>query len=329
MTARSQFVTITRMKAVVYDTYGLPEVLQVKDIPKPKLKDNELLVRVENVAVTVADSRIRGARFPKGFAPFARLAFGVFRPRKKVLGSCFSGVVAAVGSSVDNFAIGDEVCGTSGAKMGAYAEYVAVSAHKPIVKKPKGVSHKDAAGVLFGGTAALYFLRDRAKVFKGQNLLINGASGAVGTNGVQLARHFGASVTAVTSAANADLVKSLGAHKVVDYEKQNLTMLSQKYDVVLDTVGNIPIKAGKKLLTKDGKLLLMVASLPQMFQSSSQVLTGVAPEKVDDMAFLLSLVGRGELKVVIDKVYAIEDIVEAHRHVEKRNKKGNVVLSIT
>lgn len=321
---------MNHMKAAVCSHYGPADVVTVQDVPRPQPKANEVLVKVYSTAVTAADSRIRAARFPKGFTVFARLAFGVAKPRQKVLGSCFSGVVEAVGPKATEFAIGEEVCGMTGIKMGAHAEYIVVRCDKAIVKKPARISHDDAAAMMFGGTAALFFLRDKAKVAGGNKVLINGASGAVGTNAVQIAKYLGGEVTAVTSADNEELVRSIGADRVIDYTKTQLVGLEDKFDVILDAVGNIDIKSGVSLLNSDGRLALMVASLSQMFASAryKQVVTGTAAERKEDIAFLLGLMEERKLMAVIDSAYSLDDIAQAHARADGGNKKGNIVIKV-
>lgn len=316
------------MKVAITNSYGPPEVFQITDLPDPKTKHNEILVKVKATAVTAADSRIRGARFPKGFGFFARLVFGITKPRAQILGSTFSGVVTELGEGVTNFKVGDEVCGMTGIKMGTYAEYITISNFKSIAKKPTTITHQDAAGMLFGGTAALYFLREKLGIKKGEHVVINGASGAVGTNAVQLAKYFGAKVTGVTSGDNAKLVRELGAEEIIDYTKQDLVGFDQKFDVVLDTVGNISPKAAKSLLNPNGRAGLMVGSLWEMLRMHGSVKGGTATEKSEDIEFLLSLMERGTLKTVIDKTYSLEQIAEAHRRVDSGRKVGNNVIKL-
>ena len=299
------------MKAAVYTQYGSPNVVSVKEVPMPTPNKDELLVRVVASAVTVADGRIRAARFPRGFGVLARLAFGLFRPNHHILGSCFSGVVEAVGESVTGFSVGDEVAGMTGMRMGAHAEYVTISAKKSVVHKPKNVSHDDAAGVLFGGTAALYFMRDIGHVSRGQSALVIGASGVVGGNAVQLAAHAGARVTRVTSG---------------DTKPQSI---SDRFDIVLDTVGAITIKDGVRLLKPGGHLLLMVASLGQMLTFNPRVKTATATEKPSDIAHLLQLVSEGALRVRIDSTFTLDQIREAHARLESSKKKGTIILHVS
>jgi NADPH:quinone reductase-like Zn-dependent oxidoreductase len=313
------------VRAAVVDRYGAPDVVRVAEVVRPEPRAGEVLVRVEAAAVTSADSRIRAARFPAGFAVFARLAFGIRRPRRRVLGSAFSGVVEAVGSRVGDVAAGEQVCGMTGAKLGAHAEFVAVPADR-LARKPAEVSHEQAAGLLFGGTTALHFLRDRAKVRPGASVLVNGASGGIGTNAVQLARHFGASVTAVTSTANIGLVRNLGADRVVDYTRDDLSAMDERYDVVLDTVGNLSIASGRRLLTAHGVLLLVVADLGETIRARGNVKAGPAPERVADFNLLLQLAARGELTVVLDQIHGLDDIADAHRRVDTGHKVGNVIV---
>ncbi|WDZ86586.1 NAD(P)-dependent alcohol dehydrogenase [Micromonospora cathayae] len=313
------------MRAAVIDRYGTPDVVRITDVPTPTPRADEVLVRVVATAVTAADSRIRAARFPKGFAPFARLAFGASRPRRTILGGVFSGRVEAVGATVTGLSPGDEVCGMTGVRLGAHAQYVVVPA-KRIVRKPAKVTHEDAAGVLFGGTTALYFLRDRAAVRPGQSVLVNGASGAIGTNAVQLARHFGASVTAVTSTRNNRLVTELGADRVIDYTTTDLADVPDRFDVVLDTVGNLSPASGRRLLTDKGVLLLAAADLWATVRARGAVKAGAAPERVEDIELLLLMVADGELSAVVDRVCDLDGIAAAHQRVDSGRKVGNIIV---
>lgn len=313
------------MRAAVVDRYGPPEVARVVEVPDPTPGAGDVLVRVAAAAVTSGDARIRGARFPAGFAPFARLGLGLTRPRRRVLGLCFSGVVEAVGRDVTGFAVGDEVAGMSGARMGAHAELVAVPAGR-VVAKPAGVSHEAAAGVLFGGTTALFYLR-QAGVRAGASVLVAGASGAVGTNLVQLAKRLGATVTAVTSGANAGLVERLGADRVIDYTATDLATVPDRFDVVVDAVGSLGITGGGGLLAPGGVLVLGVAGLGETLRARGNVRAGAAPERAADFAELLALVAAGELEVVLDEVVPLAEIAAAYRRVDSGRKVGNVVVT--
>lgn len=318
------------MKAAVYHEYGAPSVVSVQEVPKPAVKAGQLRIKVHASAVTAADSRIRAARFPKGFGFIAKLAFGYPRPKKAILGSCYSGVVDAVGDGVTAFTVGDEVTGMNGIAMGAHAEYIVVKATGGIAKKPSSVSHEDAAGVVFGGTAALYFLRNQGAIQKHETILVNGASGAVGSNAVQLAHYFGATVTAVCSGEHEEIMKDIGASTVIDYTKHAWDEAETTYDVILDAVGTIAPKQGVQKLTERGRLLLMVPSIGEMLKAPlyKKVKTGTATEKGEDIAFLLGLLEDKKLKVVVDSVHTLDQIVQAHERADSKGKIGNVIVKI-
>lgn len=313
------------MRAAVNESYGPPEVVHVVDVPAPTAGPRDVLVRVHAAAVTAADARLRGARFPRGFAVLGRLALGVRRPRRQILGGVFSGVVEAVGEKVQGFAVGDEVCGSTGMRMGAHAELVAAPAAK-VVRLPAGVSHEDAAAILFGGSTALHFLRDKAGVRPGQKVLVNGASGAIGTVAVQLARRYGATVTGVTSTPNLALVTDLGAQHVVDHTTTRVTDLTERFDVVLDTVGNLDAEAGRRLLTDDGVLILAVAGLAQVIRARGNVKAGPAPERSENFACLVGLLAAGRIRAVIEAVDDLDGIAAMHARVDSGHKVGNLVV---
>lgn len=314
------------MKVAQFTKYGPPEVITIEEVDTPKPKKGQLLVKVIASSVTAADARIRAARFPKGLGFFARLAFGVLKPRVTVLGSTYSGVVEEAGAGVSGYAVGDQVCGMTVIKFGTHAQYIVVNPQKSTTKKPSTISHEEAAGMLFGATAALAFVRDKLHVSAGDAVLINGASGAVGTHAVQLARYYGGDVTAVTSAKNSELVRLLGAKQVIDYNEHDVASLEQRYDVVLDAVGNLHPKTAKKLLKKGGRAGLMVASLSDMVQSRGPIKTGAATEKASDMDVLLSLVQQGDLQTVIDSEYGLDAIVDAHTRADSRHAAGAIIV---
>ncbi len=313
------------MRAVVVDRYGAPDVARVVEVPRPSPRKGEVLVRVVAAAVTSGDARIRGARFPPGFALPVRLAFGLRGPRRRILGMVFSGIVEDVGPGVTNLAPGHAVCGMTGTSMGAHAEFVSVATRR-VAAVPDGVSHADAAGLLFGGSTALYFLRDKASVGPGMTVLVNGASGAVGSNAVQLARHFGATVTAVTSAGNADLVRRLGAERVIDYAVSDVRTLADRFDIVFDAVGNLSIASGRRLLRDGGVLVLAVASLWDMLRARRGVVAGSGPERAADFEWLLQLVAANQLTVVVDRTFSLDHIGDAYRLVDSGHKRGNVIV---
>ncbi len=316
------------MRAGVVERYGPPSVVRIETVADPVAGRGEVLVRVMASTVNSGDARIRGARFPRGFALPGRLALGLRGPRASVLGVVFAGVVEATGAGADGVAVGDRVCGMTGARMGAHAELVAVSASR-LVRIADEVSFDDAAGVLFGGTTALYFLRDRAAVRSGERVLVVGASGAVGTNAVQLAKHLGATVTAVTSAGNAELARELGADRVIDYRVDPIAALGdrgERFDVVFDTVGVLSPATGRPLLAEGGRLLLAAATLGEIVTARGPVKTGTAPQRTEDFTTLLELVGSGALRVVRDGALALDRLAEAHARVDAGRKVGNLVL---
>ncbi len=318
------------MKAVVYNEYGPPEVLQLKEIEKPAPKDNEVLIRVYATSVNSGDIRMRKAD------PFAvRFMLGLFRPRKNIPGVVFAGRIEATGKTVTRFKAGDEVYGSTFLKFGAYAEYLCLPEDGILAIKPANLTYGEAAVIPFGGNTALYFLK-KANIQSGQKLLIYGASGATGTAAVQLAKYFGAEVTAVCSGGNIALVKSLGADTVIDYTKEDFTKNGEQYDIVFDTVGYSPFSGSVRSLKKNGFYLRLVHMSPGpilrglwiSMTGNKKVIGGVASGSAKDLVFLNKLIEAGHLKPVIDKTYPLEKIVEAHRYVEAGHKKGNVVITI-
>ncbi len=311
------------MRAVVVERYGPPEQARIADLPIPTAGPDEVLVRIEAVAVTAGDARIRAGRFPHGFGIPARLAIGVRGPRRKVLGTSFSGVIEKVGAKVTGFGPGDEVAGMNGARMGAHAQYAAIRP-KAMALKPHEVNHASAAGALFGGTTALHFLRDR--VTSGSRVLVNGASGAVGTSAVQLAALLGAEVTAVTSARNQELVTRLGASQVIDYRTSPVRRLPGTFDVVLDAVGTIDRATGLALAGERGTVILAAANLVETVRAGGRVLAGSAAERPEDVAHLLHLLEGRRLDPVTEVLGDLGSIVEAYRRVDSGHKVGNLVV---
>jgi NADPH:quinone reductase-like Zn-dependent oxidoreductase len=322
------------MKAIVYTEYGSPDVLQLKEVEKPAPRDNEVLIKVHSTTVTSGDCRMRALNVPVGFGLVSRLVFGIFRPKQQILGSELAGEIEAAGKDVSKFKPGDLVFAMGGFGMSCYVEYKAMPADGLVILKPANLSFEEAAAIPFGGTTALDFFR-RGKIQGGEKVLINGASGGVGTAAVQIARHFGAEVTGVCSTANLELVKSLGADKVIDYTKEDFTENGETYDIIMDTVGTAPFSRCKDSLTRKGRLLLVLGGLPDMLQapwvsmtSSKKVVAGPAAERAEDLHFLAKLAEAGKFKPVIDRRYPLEQIAEAHRYVEKGHKKGNVVITV-
>jgi NADPH:quinone reductase-like Zn-dependent oxidoreductase len=322
------------MRAIVCERYGPPDVLRLREMATPVPKDDEVLVRVRATTVTSADCRVRSMTVPLGFGLVSRLFFGVTKPRQPILGSEFAGEVAAVGRAVRNFSPGDPVFGMGGARMGCHAEYKCVPESGALAIRPYRLACEDAAAIPFGGTTALDFLR-RAGLETGERILVNGASGAVGTAAVQLARHFGADVTAVCSAPNHDLVRSLGASRVIDYTSEDFTRNGERYDVIVDTAGTAPYSRCKESLKERGRLLLVLAGLPDMLPipwvsltSGRRIIAGPATETAEDLRFLADLAQKGEFRPVIDRRYPFEQVAEAHAYVDTGRKRGNVVVTL-
>ncbi|MFV1975751.1 MAG: NAD(P)-dependent alcohol dehydrogenase [Candidatus Scalindua sp.] len=318
------------MKAIAWTKYGDPEVLKLKEFEKPTPKNDEVLIKIYASSVTAGDSRLRAFRVPMGFWLPTRIVFGLIKPRNPIPGMDISGAIELIGKDVKLFKKGDKVYGTTGMRLGANAEYTCLSENSALVKRPNNTSHEQAAAVLFGGLTAIYFLRDKANIQRGQKVLVNGASGAVGTASIQLAKYYGAEVTGVCSTSNIELVKSLGAKKVIDYTKEDFTRNNEIYDVILDTVGNLSLPQCRKLLAKQGKLILINTGLLTNLSSIARknVICGVAGESKEGLNFLRERVEAGDIKAVIDRTYPLEKTADAHRYVDKGHKKGNVVISV-
>jgi NADPH:quinone reductase-like Zn-dependent oxidoreductase len=323
-----------QMKAIVYERYGPPEVVHPADVAKPAPKANEVLIRTHATTVTSGDWRARSLQMPRGFGFLGRLAFGISRPRQPILGTELAGEIESVGADVVNFKAGDKVFAFAGAAMGCHAEFKCMPASGAVALRPAKLTCGEAVALSFGGTTALSFLR-RAKIQRGEKVLINGASGGVGTAAVQLAKHFGATVTAVCSSANAELVRSLGADRVIDYGKENFAANGERYDIIVDTAGTAPWARSKGSLNKGGRLLLVLGGLPDLLRapmvamtSDKRIIAGPAPVRAEDMRLLAGLAEAGEFKAVIERRYPVEQIVEAHRHVDAGHKRGNVVVTL-
>ena len=320
------------MKAVVQDRYGPPEVLRIEEVERPVPGDDEVLIRVRASTVTQSDTHVRAAN-----PIFWHLVFGFRRPRWRTLGVELAGVVEAVGAAVSEFKVGDAVFGSPSTYFGAHAEYVCVRESGALALKPAGMSFDEAAAVCDGAGQALGTL-EKAEAREGRHLVIYGASGALGTAAVQLAKHFGARVTAVCSTRNVELVRSLGADEVVDYLQQDFTKTGQRYDAVIDAVGKYSFRRGRRALkpggvyvaTDGGRLLLETFAwwVATRMAGSKKVRIGSGRRRKEDVLFLKELIETGEFRAVVDRRYPMEQAADAHRYVETWRKAGNVVLMI-
>lgn len=313
------------MKAVVFDSYGPPSVLKLTEVDTPVPVKGEILIRIKATAVNTGDVRLRKAE------PFmVRLFFGLFKPKKHILGVVISGVVEQVTEGVTKYKVGDEVFGLTDMLLSSYAEYVCLPEDAPIALKPQGLTHEQAAVIPFGGHAAMDFLR-KAGVKAGDKVLIYGASGAVGTAAVMLAKYFGAHVTGVCSAANIDMVKSLGADEVIDRNSAAWKGHQGKYDIIFETVDKVKLKVLEPMLEKGGTIILgsaMIGGMLAAMFSKNKVLTGMVEARADDMALLAELATQGKYQAVIDRTYPLSEMSEAHAYVEKGHKKGNVAIVV-
>ncbi len=323
------------MNAIIATQYGSPDVLQLKEVEKPVPKDNEVLIKIHATPVTAADCAMR-----QGPGFIGRLFVGLKKPNKAIPGAEFAGEIETVGSDVKLFTANDQVFGQTGLDSGTYAEYICLPEDGTLARKPANMTYEEAAATAEGALTALPFLRDKGNIRSGHKVLINGASGAVGTAAVQLARHFGADVTGVCSTTNVELVTSLGAERVIDYTKEDFTQSGQTYDIIFDTVGKSSFSRCKGSLTPQGIYLNTAIGPAILFhmlwtsmvgsQKAVITFTGLRPpqERTQDLIFLKERIEAGTLQPVIDKRYPLEQAVEAHRYVDKGHKKGNVVIII-
>ena len=320
------------MNALLCQGYGKPDVITLGNCPIPKPKAHELQIRVQATTVSAADSRIRRQHMPRGFGVLARGVFGLRRPRQPILGGEFSGVVEAVGKNVSHFARGDRVFGMTGLRLGCHAEYLCIDEQGALARVPPGVDMESAAALSFGGTAALYFLR-QGKLNAGERILINGAAGSVGSAAVQLARHLGAQVTAVCRQENHMLVSSLGADILIDYSTRPVFSTANRYDMILDCIGNLSIRDCLTALTDSGRLALVSASLPQLLEgawrccgSKRSLVWGSAPERAEDIAQLARLAQEGHFTPVISQRFYFDQAAAAHACADTGHKQGNLLL---
>lgn len=323
------------MKAIIWPRYGAPEVMQLQEVDQPVPKDQEILVKIHAATVTAGDCEMRRFDLPGWIWLFARLYMGIRQPRHKRLGQEFSGVIAAVGKKVTQYTSGDAIFADTGMHLGAYAEYLCLAASHAIAPKPSNMTFEEAATIPTGGMNALHFLR-MAKVQPGEKVLINGAGGSIGTYGVQIARLWGAEVTVVDTAAKLEMLRDLGADHAIDYTKEDFTQNGQSYDVIIDVVGACSFSRCIQALKSKGRLVLGNPRLGGMMRgvwtsvtSDKKVLFALAEGTTKDYNLLREWIEAGHLKSVIDRSYALDQIVEAHHYVEAGHKAGNVVIKIS
>ena len=322
------------MKAVIYHKYGSPDVLKLAEVEKPTPRDKEVLIKIHATTVTVADTRSRSFTVPPSFWLPARIALGFRKPKKPILGVELAGEIESVGKDVTRLKKGDQVFAATLISYGAYAQYKCLPEDAAIAMKPSNLTSEEAAALPIGGRTALHYLR-KANIQPGQKVLVYGASGSVGTYAVQLARYFGAEVTGVCSTANVELVRSLGANRVIDYTAADFSNNGETYNVIFEAVDKSSFSACMRALKQDGIYLNVTTPLPGMRMLWTKITSGKKlmlgenpPESDEDLNFLKQLVEAGKIKPVIDRHYPLEQIVEAHRYVDQGHKKGNVVITV-
>lgn len=325
------------MKAVLWNKYGPPEVLKIGEAEKPVPKADEVLIRIHTASVTLGDCEIRSLSFGFTMNLMMRALFGIVRPKNRILGQELSGTIEAVGNEVTRFKVGDQVIATPGMKFACYAEYITLKAERKegvLVKKPEKLRFEEAVALPVGGLEALNFVGN-SNLKPGESILINGAGGSIGSMSIQLAKYYGAEVTAVDRADKLEFLKEVGADHVIDYQAQDFTTLGQKYDVILDVVGKANYKRTFNCFKEGGRFIIANPNVPLMWKTRLSRLTSNVKISMDmtvqnnqDMNKFINLVKEGHIKVFIDKVYPMDKIVEAHRYVEQGNKKGNLVIKI-
>ena len=323
------------MKAIVRTHYGPPEVLHIKEIEKPLPKDHEVLIHVKAAEATKADCEMRAFKFPVNwFWLPLRIALGIFKPRKQVLGIYFSGKVVATGKDVTHYRPGDEIFGCCGLRQGAYGEFMCLPERYTMVSKPSNMTFVEAAAVPLGALNALHFMR-RAQIKQGERVLVNGAGGSIGLFAVQIAKSWGATVTAVDSGIKEDMLRSIGADHFVDYQRQNISSLNEKYDIILDMVTRSSYDGCLGLLTSGGRYLMANPRLSDMLRApwtnkftNKKVIFAFARESEAELLALKEMIEAGQIRSVVDKVYSMDQAAEAHQRVETEQRIGSIVISL-
>ena len=322
------------MKAIICPKYGPPEILQLGDIEKPVPKEKEVLIKIHATTVTAGDCEIRGLKFPPMMKLLIRLGFGLKGPRRKVIGQEFAGEIEAVGKSVTRFKKGDKIFGSPGMKLGTYAEYCCLPEDGPMIIKPPEITFGEGAAIPLGGLEALHFLR-KGNIQKGEKVLIIGAGGSIGTAGIQLARNFGGKITAIDSTSKLDKMLSIGAEQVIDFTKEDFTKMGQTYDVIFDIVGKNSFSDCIGLLNENGRYLIANPGLSHKFKaillsmrSNKKVISDYTVQRSEDLSYLAEQIVGGKIKILIDKVFPLEQMVKAHQYVETGAKKGNLVITV-
>ena len=325
------------MKAILHTRYGSPDLLLLKEVDRPIPKDKEVLIRVHATTVSTGDCNMRNFTFvTKSMLPMAKLMFGIRKPwKERILGTELAGEVVGAGKDVTRFKVGDRVFGSTGMSGGGHAQYACLPEAAALALMPNSLSWEEAVAIPFGANTALHYLRDLGKMQAGNELLIIGASGSIGSAGVQLAKYFGATVTAVCSGANVELVKSLGADRVIDYTREDFTRNAETYDLIFDIVGATSFDLCQNSLKPRGIFLACIMGLSDMLRAASisigggkKMMGGVAINNLERMALIAELAAAGALRPVIDRSYPLERVAEAFRHVEGGHKKGNVVVTV-
>jgi len=323
------------MKAIVCTGYGSPDVLQLQEVEKPTPGDDQVLIKVFAATVNIGDCRVRAFDVPLPFWLTYRIQLGIQKPKQPILGTAVAGEIEAVGKDVKQFDIGDQVYGLDINTLGAHAEYMCRPEEGALAMKPANMTYEQAVAVPHGALTALHFLREKGNIQSGQKVLVNGASGAVGTWAVQLAKYFGAEVTGVCSTTNLVMVESLGADKVVDYTREDFTQGGETYDVIFDAVGKSSFSRCKNSLEPEGIFLGTDPTVSLVFHMLLTSMIGtkkatwsLGPERAEDLVFLNGLIEEGAIKSVIDRRYPLDQVPEAHAYVEKGHAKGNVVITV-